>query len=97
MGVRKVNFWMALLVTMLIVSGSVSAQGPVTFEYTVAAGDTLDTVAKSYLPSSWGDSHRAFAEFIEGIFEYNFDRVFADRKSYEVREGDCLLILFWER
>jgi hypothetical protein len=94
--VRKVNFWMALLLTMLISAGSVSAQEPVTMEYTVVAGDTLDSIAKSYLPSSWGDSHHAFAEFREGIFEYNFERVFVDRKPYEVREGDCLLILFWE-
>jgi len=91
-----VNFWMALLVTMLIVSGSASAQEPVTVEYSVAAGDTLDMIAKLYLPSSWGESHQAFAEFREGIFEYNFERVFVDRKPYEVREGDCLLILLWE-
>ena len=87
---------MAMIVTMLIGCASVSAQEPVTLEYTVVAGDTLDTIAKSYLPSSWGESHQAFAEFREGIFEYNYDRVFVDRNSYEVREGDCLLILFWE-
>lgn len=90
------KFWLALLVIMLISSGSVSAQELVTIEYSVAAGDTMDSIAKSYLPASWGDSHQAFAEFKEGIFEYNFERVFVDRKPYEVREGDCLLILFWE-
>lgn len=89
-------FGISLLMTMLIGMGPVSARELKTFEYTVVAGDTIDTIARSYLPAGWGESSQAFAEFREGIFEYNFERIFFDRKSYEVREGDCLKILFWE-
>ena len=85
-------FFLTLLATMLTGISPLAAQEATIIEYTVGIGDTLDTIAREFLPHSWGDSNQAFAEFREGIFEYNFDRIFWGRKPYEVREGDCLLI-----
>lgn len=67
-----------------------------TVVHVVSAGDTMDSIAQAYLPKDRGSSHQAFAEFKEGIFEYNYDHVFVNRKPYEVRIGDRLLITFWK-
>jgi len=68
-----------------------------TVEYTVVAGETLDNIAKLFVPSEWGSSHRAFAVFKEGIYEYNYDKVFINRDPYEVKAGDMLMIVFWQQ
>lgn len=67
-----------------------------TVVHVVDASDTMDSIAQAYLPSDRGDSHQAFAEFKEGIFEYNYDCVFINRQPYEVRVGDRLLVTFWK-
>ncbi|MBP2657841.1 MAG: hypothetical protein H6Q69_873 [Firmicutes bacterium] len=87
---------LALIAAAFISCSPVEAKEYTTVSYTVVAGDTMDSIAHSYLPPDRGKSWRAFAEFKEGIFEYNFDRVFTDREPYEVRVGDCLLITFWK-
>ena len=86
---------LALIVATLMSCGSVEAREYTTVVYTVGVGDTMDSIAQTYLPPDRGNSYRAFAEFKEGIFEYNFASVFSDRRPYEVRVGDCLLITFW--
>ena len=86
---------LALIVATLMSCSSVEAMEYTTVVYTVGAGDTLDSIAQTYLPTDRGNSWQAFAEFKEGIFEYNFDKVFIHRKPYEVRVGDCLLITLW--
>ena len=86
----------ALLVAALLSYGPIEAKKFTTVSYTVSAGDTMDSIAQTYLPSDRGDSERAFKEFKEGIFEYNYERVFVHRPPYEVREGDCLYITFWK-
>ena len=86
---------LALIVAALMRCNSVEAMEYTTVVYTVGAGDTLDSIAQTYLPTDRGNSWQAFAEFKEGIFEYNFDKVFIHRKPYEVRVGDCLLITLW--
>jgi hypothetical protein len=86
---------LALIAVTFLSCSAVEAKEYTTVVYTVVAGDTMDSIAQTYLPPDRGDSWQAFLEFREGIFEYNFDRVFSHRKPYEVREGDCLLITFW--
>jgi len=85
-----------LLVAILLSCGSIEAKEFTTVAYTVSAGDTMDSIAQTYLPPDRGDSEQAFEEFKEGIFEYNYERVFVNRLPYEVHEGDCLYITFWE-
>jgi len=87
---------LTLIAATLISCSSVEAKEYTTVVYTVGAGDMLDSIAQTYLPLDRGNSWQAFAEFKEGIFEYNFDRVFINRKPYEVHVGDCLLITFWK-
>ena len=90
------HFWLAFVAATFLFCSSISASELVTVVYSVVAGDTMDSIAHSYLPEDRGNSSRAYAEFKEGIFEYNFDRVFIDRAPYEVHAGDYLLITFWE-
>ena len=89
-----------LLATLLVLTfmcwNSLEARELTTVEYTVVAGDTMDNIAKLFLPSEWGSSHRAFAVFREGIYEYNYDRIFVDRDPYEVKVGDTLWIVRWQ-
>jgi len=87
---------LALIVATLMSCGSVEAKEYTTVVYTVVAGDTLDSIAQTYLPPDRGTSWQAFAEFKEGIYEYNFDKVFVHRTPYEVHVGDYLLITFWK-
>jgi hypothetical protein len=84
------------MATTILWVSSLEAKELTTVEYTVVAGDTMDNIARQFLPTERGDSYKAFAEFREGIFEYNFNRVFYDREPYEVKEGDTLLIVFWQ-
>ena len=86
---------LALIVTTLLSCSSVEAKEYTTVVYTVGAGDTLNSIAQTYLPPDRGSSWQAFAEFKEGIFEYNYDKVFVNREPYEVRLGDSLLITSW--
>jgi len=87
---------LAFIVALLLSFGSVEAREYKIIAYTVEANDTMDSIARTYLPSDRGASLEAFAEFREGIFEYNYDRLFSDRIPYEVRAGDFLYITFWE-
>ena len=87
---------LALIAATLMGCSNVEALEFTTIYYNVVAGDTMDSIARTYLPPDRGDSYRAYAEFREGIFEFNFDRVFIDRKPYEVHVGDCLLINYWK-
>lgn len=86
----------ALIAVLLAGCDPVEAKEFTTVVHTVGIGDTMDRIAQAYLPSDRGDSHQAFAEFKEGIFEYNYDRIFVHRAPYEVRVGDQLLITFWK-
>ena len=86
----------ALIAVILTNCNPAEAMDFTTVVHTVGTGDTMDSIAQAYLPSDRGDSHQAFLEFREGIFEYNFDRVFINREPYEVRVGDELLITFWK-
>ena len=86
----------ALIATMIFGGNSVEAASYKTVAYTVSESDTLDIIAQKYLPTDRGESDRAFAEFKEGIYEYNYEMVFTHRLPYEVRQGDCLLIALWE-
>jgi hypothetical protein len=87
---------MAFIATMLLGGHSVEATEYKTVVYTVSGSDTLDIIARKYLPADRGDSDRAFKEFKEGIYEYNYETVFIHRLPYEVHKGDCLLITLWE-
>jgi len=93
---NRYHLSLAFIVALLLSFGSVEAREYKILAYTVNANDTMDSIARTYLPSDQGASLEAFAEFREGIFEYNYDRVFIDRIPYEVRAGDCLYITFWE-
>jgi hypothetical protein len=87
---------LAFTIAVLLSFSSVEAREFKLVAYIVDADDTMDSIAHTYLPADRGTSHKAFAEFKEGIFEYNYDRVFIHRLPYEVRAGDCLFITFWE-
>ena len=86
----------ALIAVLLTGCEPAQAKQFTTVVHIVGPDDTMDSIAQAYLPSDRGDSHQAFAEFKDGIFEYNYDSVFSNRKPYEVREGDHLLITFWK-
>lgn len=86
----------ALIAVLLAGCNPAEAKEFTTVVHIVGIGDTLDSIAQTYLPSDRGDSKQAFAEFKEGIFEYNFDSIFINRKPYEVHLGDKLLITFWK-
>ena len=86
----------ALIAVLLTSCNPAEAKTFTTVVHIVGEGDTMDSIAQAYLPSDRGNSHKAFAEFKEGIFEYNYDHVFINRKPYEVRVGDQLLITFWK-
>ena len=85
-----------LIAATFMFCSSIEAKELTTVVYTVSSGDTMNSIAAEYLPLEWGDSYEAFEEFREGIYENNYDRVFADRKPYEVREGDFLFINIWK-
>jgi hypothetical protein len=87
---------LALIAATLLSCSPAEAKEFTTVAFTVGAGDTMDSIAQTYLPPDRGNSYQAFAEFREGIYEYNYDRVFLDRDPYEVRVGDCLLITLWK-
>lgn len=93
---RKIHLLSVLIAATLLFCSSVDAKELTTVVYTVSAGDTMDSIAEKYMPTDWGPSYQAFAEFREGIFEYNYDRLFLERKPYEVRAGDYLLINLWK-
>jgi len=93
---RTHHLWLSLIAATLLSCSSVEAKEFTTVVYTVIAGDTMDSIAQTYLPADRGNSYQALAEFKEGIFEYNFDRVFIHRKPYEIHIGDSLLITFWK-
>lgn len=86
----------ALIALLLTGCTPAEAKQFTTVVHTVTVNDTMDSIAQAYLPSDRGNSHQAFAEFKEGIFEYNYDRVFVNRKPYEIHVGDELLITFWK-
>jgi len=86
---------LALIVATLMSCSSVEAKEFTTVVYIVGVGDTMSSIAQTYLPPDRGNSRQALAEFKEGIFEYNYDKVFFNRKPYEVHVGDCLLITSW--
>lgn len=44
----------------------------ITIQYTVAAGDTLQSIAEQYCP---GDNPQQVAEFREGIRQINYDLI----------------------
>ena len=78
----------ALIAVLLTSCNPAEAKEFTTVVHTVDVGDTLESISQTYLPADRGDSQKAFAEFKEGIFEYNFDRVFINRQPYEVHVGD---------
>lgn len=85
-----------IITVLLTVCNPAEAKEFTTVTHIVGVNDTMDSISQTYLPSDRGASHKAFAEFKEGIFEYNYDRVFTNRKPYEVRIGDQLLITYWQ-
>lgn len=93
---RARHLLMGLLALLVIGPGTAEAKELTTVSYTVSAGDTMTSIAKKYLPYDRGTSQQAFEEFREGIYEYNYARIFIDRIPYEVRAGDCLFISYWE-
>ena len=86
---------LAIIVATLMSCSSVEAKEFTTVVYIVGGGDTMNSIAQTYLPPDRGSSRQALAEFKEGIFEYNYDKVFFNRKPYEVHVGDCLFITSW--
>lgn len=58
----------------------------------VQKGETLDDIAKLYCPPEQAKHAKGLAEFKEGIYEYNYEKVFYARPKYEVRPGDFLTI-----
>lgn len=60
---------LALIVATLMHCSSVEAMEYTMVAYTVGAGDRLDSIAQTYLPTDRGNSWQVFAEFKEGSFE----------------------------
>lgn len=102
----KRQLFMVALVGLLFIVGtmaSVASASPtgttslklVTEVYTVAQGDSLDTITTQYMEKATESSPREFKEFREGIYELNFDSVFKGREKYAVEVGDKLTINYW--
>ncbi|HWR31368.1 MAG TPA: hypothetical protein VN631_16195 [Negativicutes bacterium] len=69
----------------------------VTVTHIVAQGETLEDIGRFYADPVIDDP-RYVAEFVEGIFEYNYHTVFEPRGgSREVRPGDTLRVVFWAK
>ena len=83
-----------ILITVLFISGTCAAQ-PYKFvhhEYTVQAGDTLDTIAENFCKkNTYGP--RDIKEFRQGIIEIN-ESLWT---STEVKEGQKIYINWFEK
>ena len=95
MPARRFLLFVLLAITLMNCSNA-EAKELITIVHTVRDGETLDTIAQIYLPADRAASGQAFASFMEGIYEYNYESVFLHRRHYEVREGDRLMITFWQ-
>jgi len=56
----------------------------------VTSEETLNDIVNEYI----SDNCRP-QEFKEGIIEINYDKIFKERKTKEVKKGDVLQINYW--
>lgn len=100
MGERAVKvFYTFLLVSVMVLVAGMAKQEHrlemVTVHHTVRQGETLWTIGERYITPD-----RQMLEFIEGIYELNYDKVFAGREKNgspkkSVYPGDELEIHYW--
>lgn len=100
MGEHAVKVFTAfLLAAVVIFVAGMAQQGHrlemVTVHHTVRQGETLWTIGERYIMPD-----RQMLEFIEGIYELNYDKVFAGREKNgspkkSVYPGDELEIHYW--
>lgn len=87
-----------LIITMAFMVGADYQQRKlqmVTVSHTVHRNETLWEIGERYITPG-----RYMPEFIEGIYELNYDRVFAERERHgaprkSVYPGDVLEIHYW--
>ncbi|WP_425058395.1 hypothetical protein SCACP_30460 [Sporomusa carbonis] len=90
-----------LLIVAVLLCGACSGEQNVKKElavvtHVVSKGETLWTIAEKYITPD-----RYMPEFIEGIYELNYDRVFVEREKNgaprkSVYPGDRLEIRYWQ-
>lgn len=87
-----------LLMTFLLCGNgfSESEKEVVIVTHVISTGETLWMVAEKYIPPD-----RYMPEFLEGIYELNYDRVFDKREKagvprMSVYPGDRLEIRYWK-
>jgi hypothetical protein len=70
--------------------------------YTVLPGDTLWSIGEKFIVKN-DYSRRDPREFVEGIYQHNFETVFMDREKNgwarpkEIFPGDQLRIVYWTK
>lgn len=62
--------------------------------YTVKEGDTLWSISAKYMEKNTHEP-RDIREFMAGIVELNYDRIFKGRKPALIYPGDELRINYW--
>lgn len=96
--INKWSYVFSLVLIMAFVLG-MGEQGKklelVTVQHTVRQGETLWDIGEKYITPD-----RYMPEFVEGIYELNYDRVFVKREKNgaprrSVYPGDVLEIHFW--
>ena len=85
-----------LLIVTLASCGNAEPKGTlVTETYIVQPGDTLWTIAETYMAkNTYGP--RDIREYYHGIIELNYDTVFANRPNSLIYPGDELQINYWK-
>lgn len=94
----------ALVLLMIGIAAVLCGGGPekhagkdmVVVTHVVTKGETLWTIAEKYITPD-----RYMPEFVEGIYELNYDRVFVEREKNgyprkSVYPGDRLEIRYWQ-
>lgn len=101
-GRQRTDMLWALLIAVMVFALTTcgnaqmeSKKEMVVVTHTVSRGETLWTVAEKYMTSD-----RYILEFIEGIYELNYEHVFADRERAgtprkAIYPGDRLEIRYW--
>lgn len=91
---KELLIGLALVATAFTANGFDHKGELVEDTYMVVQGDTLWSISAKYIEKNT-HGPRDIREFISGIVELNYDRVFKGRKPSMIYPGDELRINYW--